>query len=246
LTLSAMQQIAPLFDTQCPVLLTDISVLNTLRSSPDSDISAFDVSRRPVRELLRIRHLALFADRGLLRTLHLAPCAELVSIHPPHQSPSTELGSLRALCLASCAEDGLLRVQPFSPPRRTRIATCSMLCARPVRELLRSRYLALFASHGLLHALHFAPRAAHGLLRVQPFSSLLRIRIATYSMLCAAPNADYSTSDTWFSMQCTDRSALYISLPAFNPDCFKSYIVRSISRADCSVPDTWRPMLNLN
>jgi len=29
-------------------LLTDISVLNTSRSSPDSDISALDVSRRAV------------------------------------------------------------------------------------------------------------------------------------------------------------------------------------------------------
>jgi len=47
LALSAMQQIAPLFDTQFPALLTDISVLNTLRSSPGSDISTLDVSRPP-------------------------------------------------------------------------------------------------------------------------------------------------------------------------------------------------------
>jgi len=100
LTLCAMQQIAPLFGAQCPVLLTDISVLNTLRSSPDSDISALDVLRRPVSGLLRIRHLTLFADRGLLRTLHFAPCVELVSIYPQHLSPGTKLGLLRALCLA--------------------------------------------------------------------------------------------------------------------------------------------------
>jgi len=127
LTLSAMQQIALLFATQCPALLTDISVLNTSRSSPDSDISAFDDSRRPVSGLLRIRHLTRFADRGLLRTLHFASYAELVSIHPQHLSTCTKLGLLRALCLAPCAEDGSLRVQPFSAPRRTRIATCSML-----------------------------------------------------------------------------------------------------------------------
>jgi len=238
LTLSAMQQIAPLFDTQCPVLLTDISVLNTSRSSPDSDISALDVSRRPVRELLRIRHLAHFADRGLLRTLHLAPCVELVSLHPQHLSPGTKLGLLLALCLAPCAEDELFRAQLFSSPHRTRIATCSMLCARPARELLRVRHLALFALHGLLHALQFAPYAAHGLLRVQPFSPLRRIRIATHSTFCAAPNADYSTFDTWLSMQLTNCSVLCISFPALNSDCFKSCIVRSISSSDCSVPDT--------
>jgi len=89
LTLNAMQQIAPLFDAQCPVLLTDISVLNTSRSSPDSDISALDVSRRAVSRSLRIRHLALFADRGLLRTLHFAPCVELASLHPQRLSPGT-------------------------------------------------------------------------------------------------------------------------------------------------------------
>jgi hypothetical protein len=191
-------------------------VLNTLRSSPDSDISVFDVSRRPVSGLLRIRHLALFADRGLLRTLHFAPCVELDSLHPQHRSPVTEPGLLRALCLAPCAEDGSLRVQPFSDLRRTRIATWSMLFARPERELLRVRHLALFADRGLLRTLHFAPCVAHGLLRVQPFSSPRRIRIATCSMLCAAPNADYSTFDTWCSMQLTDCSVLYTSLPAFN------------------------------
>jgi hypothetical protein len=191
-------------------------VLNTLRSSSSSDISAFDISRRPVRGLLRIRHLALFADRGLLRTLHSAPCAELVSIHLQHLLPGTELGLLRALCLAPCAEDGMRRVQPFSAPRRTRIATCSMLCARPVRELLRVRHLALFADCRLLRTLHFAPCVAHGLLRVQPLSGPHRIRIATYPMLSAAPNADYSTFDTWLSMQLTDRSVLYISIPAIN------------------------------
>jgi len=182
--------------------------------------------------------LARFADRGLLRTLHFAPCAELVSVHLQHLSPGTGLGLLRALCLAPCAEDGSLRVQPFSALLRTRIATCSMLCARPVRELLRVRHLTLFADRGLLRTLHFAPCVAHGLLRVQPLSSSHRIRIATYSMLCAAPNADYSTFDTWFSMQLTDCSVLYTSLPALNSDCFKFYIVRSISSSDYSAPDT--------
>jgi len=113
-----------------------------------------------------------------------------------------------------------------------------MLCARAVRELLRVRHLTLFADRGLLRTLHFAPRAAHGLLRVQPLSSPRRIRIATDSMLCAAPNADYSTFDTWLSMQLTDRSELCISFPALNPDCFELHIVRSISSSDCSAPDT--------
>jgi len=100
-----------------------LSSLCCLRISPCSTLCAPHRTRisprsmshaRPVRGLLRVRHLALFADRGLLRTLHFAPCAELVSLHPQHLSPGAEHGLLRALHSAPCAEDGLLRVQPLA------------------------------------------------------------------------------------------------------------------------------------
>jgi len=89
LALNATQQIAPLFDTQFPVLLTDIAVLNTfalatppgylrarwLLPAPHEDHSTFDTWRT----LLHADCSALFTLRPALNPFHsfasTSPCA---------------------------------------------------------------------------------------------------------------------------------------------------------------------------
>jgi len=141
LALNATQQITPLFDTQFPVLLTDIAVLNT-----------FALATLP--GYLRARWLlpAPYADRSAFdtwRSLLHADCSALFTLRPamnPFHSLLTPVASLRTQIsprspLSSLCQPRTARVQHFSGLRRPRIATRPTLCARPERELLRVRCL---------------------------------------------------------------------------------------------------------
>jgi len=152
LALNATQQITPLFDTQFPVLLTDIAVLNTfalatlpgylrarwLLPAPYADRSAFDTWR----SLLHADCSALFTLRPAMNPFHFP-------VNTCRLAANTDFSALSAqfpVPTADCSRSTLQRSTPISyryasdalRSPRTRITSRSMLDFRAVHGSLRA------------------------------------------------------------------------------------------------------------